>query len=133
MPEAVHLIYEDDSYKFADRGFGSEEHPLIPGLFVLSKQTKKWSEITKISTRGAKFGRMPEGGRSSVGWNYTRLYSQDYVDLPLLTSGSVNPPKTIDFDAMRQVYALRHNAGWKLDYVETVLYIRKPDLDALFR
>jgi len=135
-PEGIHrIISEDESYKFAERGYGSQQHPLVPGLFVFSKQANRWAEITKVSTYGAKLGRSPtgqEGRFCPVGWDYSRLRSSAYADVPLLTSGSVNNPEEIIFDSKQQTYALRYNSYWKLDYVLTVFYIRQKDLDDAF-
>jgi hypothetical protein len=91
-------------------------------------------EIKKLSTENAKLGRSPtsEEGLCSVGWDYSDLRKADYATIPLMTSGSVNFPDKILYQADIATYLLQFNSSWNIDAVLTQFIIKKDDLDKAF-
>jgi hypothetical protein len=130
-------IHEDADYSFVCRNFGNKQEGFHdPGLFVYSKQHGAWMEVKRLSTKGAKLGRDPNiDGRivCSVGWDYRPLAKKAFVDVPLMTSGSVNFPDAIVYDEHKRSYFLLFNSSWKLEAVLSRFKIKKADLDSAFQ
>ncbi|MHC4119826.1 MAG: hypothetical protein ACYSWO_20205 [Planctomycetota bacterium] len=126
-------IYEDSDYVFVAGDYGPKGKQ-APGLFVFSKKMGKWMEIRQLSTKEAKLGRSPtpEEGLSSVAWDYSALRKADYATIPLMTSGSVNFPDKILYEADTATYLLQFNSSWNIDAVLTRFIIKKDDLDKAF-
>lgn len=132
-------IYEDNDYLFVARGYGRKGEEQVPGLFVFSHKMEKWMEIKKLSTQGAKLGRSPspeeerkKGAFCSVGWDYSGLRKADYATIPLMTSGSLNFPDKILYQADTATYVLQLNSSWNIDAVLTQFIVKKDDLDKAF-
>ncbi|MDA1138631.1 MAG: hypothetical protein O3B01_08615 [Planctomycetota bacterium] len=130
-------IHEDTHYSFVYRHYGNQREGVhTPGLFVHSKETGTWMEVKKLSTKGAKLGRDPNiDGKiiCSVGWDYRPLAKKDYVEIPLMTSGSVNFPDTISYEEDRHSYFLLFNSNWEIEAVLSKFEVKKADLDWSFR
>ena len=124
-------VFEDGDYHFVYRHYGNAEY--VPGFFAYSKKHSRWLEITKLSTENAKLGRSPpsEEVRLSVGWDYSRLKEKDYAEIPLHTSGSINFPNEIAYDASSAAYHLNFNPSLKAEY-QTWFWILKKDLEKAF-
>lgn len=124
-------VYEDEDYQFVYRHYGKAEH--VPGLFVYGKKHGKWLEITKLSTENAKLGHSPpfDEVRLSVAWDHSRLKDKDYAELPLRTSGSINFPEKITYEASSTTYRLNFDASLKAEY-QTWFWIWKKDLEEAF-
>ena len=121
-------VYEDDDYLFVFRHFGRAEH--TPGFFVYGKQQERWVEIKQLSTEHARLGRSPgiDVLPLSVTWDYGHLKEVEYADLPLLTSGSINFPDAITFEAEREAYRLNFNSSAKLEEMLTQFWVLKAEL-----
>ena len=126
-------VYADGDYVFVVKNYGPKGKQ-TPGLFVFSQKMKKWMEINKLSTEGAKFGRSPtpEEGLCSVRWDYSGLQKADYATIPLMTSGSLNFPDKILYDADTVTYLLQFNSSWNIDAVLTRFSVKKDDLNKAF-
>jgi len=126
-------IYEHTDYIFVARDYGPKGKQ-VPGLFVFSHKMKKWMEIKKLSTENAELGRSPtsEEGLCSVGWDYSDLRKADYATIPLMTSGSLNFPDKILYQADTATYLLQFNSSWNIDAVLTQFIVKKDHLDKAF-
>jgi hypothetical protein len=124
-------VYEDKDYQFVYRHYGNAEY--VPGFFVYSKKHNRWAEITKLSTENAMLEHSPpfKEVRLSVGWDYSRLKSKDYVELPLRTSGSISFPDEIVYEANVEAYHLNFNPSLKPEY-QTWFWLLKKDLEKAF-
>jgi len=123
-------IYEDDNYLFVYRDYGKAEY--TPTFFIYGKKHNKWIEIKKLSTEHAKLGRSPSSTTKiilSVTWDYSSLKSVNYVHLPLRTSGLINFPDKILYDANAKIYAFNFNSSVKLEEVLTQFWVTKKDLE----
>jgi hypothetical protein len=136
-------IREDAAYEFVFRHYGSSRDAggnTVPGLFVRSKETGRWLEVTAVSTKGGKFGRSssddPEEQKRldgiSVSWNFTGLGSKAFAEMPLRTSGSIVFPDQIEDDAEQDQYRFRFMSKLGIASAETVLLVDKVDLKAAF-
>src|SRR5687767_3430954 len=134
------VIYYDDRFLFAGRHYGSAADPggnTEPGLFVHSKEHNRWIRISAISTADGSFGKsvtddpvaMKKLRLASVGWDFTMFAQRPYIEQPLRTSGSISFPDRIEYDARTDRYQLRYHSSWEIPTAETVLYIRRADLD----
>ena len=121
-------VYEDDDYLFVYRHYGRAQY--TPGFFVYGKRQNKWLEIKKLSTEHAKLGRSPniDEVRLSVSWNYSDLQNVEYADLPLRTSGSINFPDKINYDAETQAYFLNFNSSAEREEMLTRFWVLKAEL-----
>ena len=130
-PKWLVKVYEDEDYQFVYRDYGKAEY--VPGFFVYSKKRSRWAEITNLSTENAKLGHSPpfDEVRLSVGWDYSGLKSKDYVELPLRTSGSINFPEKIEYDASSEAYHLNFNPSLRPEF-QTLFWILKKDLKKVF-
>jgi hypothetical protein len=137
------VIHDDADFLFAARDYGSSRYPAgqtEPGLFVHSKATDRWIQISAISTAGGRFGKStsdnPEAARrlstSQVGWDFTAFARRPYMGQPLSTGSSIVFPDSIELDRGTGVYELRYMSSWKIATTETVLYINRADLVAVF-
>lgn len=93
-------IYEDEEYLFVYRDYGQTKY--TPNFFVYGKKRHKWIEIKQLSTEHAKLGRSPSSTAKTalqVSWDYSALKTVNYVRLPLRTSGSINFPDKITYNA----------------------------------
>ena len=98
-------IYEDADYLFVYRDYGKAEY--TPNFFVYGKKQHKWIEIKKLSTEHAKLGRSPSSTAKAalqVSRDYSSLKTVNYVNLPLRTSGSINFPDKITYNAENKTY-----------------------------
>jgi len=122
-------VYEDDDYLFVYRHYGRAEY--TPGFFVYGKRQNKWLEIKKLSTEHAKLGRSPniDEVRLSVSWNYSDLRNVEYADLPLRTSGSINFPDKIKYDAEVPAYCLEFNSSAKREEMLTQFWVLRVELE----
>ena len=130
-PKWLVKVYEDEDYQYVYRDYGKAEY--VPGFFVYSKKSGRWAEITNLSTENAKLGHSPplDEVLLSVAWDYSGLRSKDYVELPLRTSGSINFPEKIEYDAGAEAYQLNFNPSIKPVY-QTLFWILKKDLKKVF-
>jgi len=132
-------IFTDDTYRFYSLNFGSKGGR-VPGFLVQSKKSGEWRRIAKISTAGAQFGRSPsfEESRAAgiadlqVGWDFRYLKKQDYVELPLRSSGSIMFPERIAWDRERHEYVAYFNEQLKVPASVTKLVFRGDDLAKAF-
>jgi hypothetical protein len=126
-------IYKDANYVFVTRSYGSKGKQ-VPGLFVFSNKTRKWMEINRLSTKDARLGssKTIEAAHCTVGWDYSGLRKADYATIPLRTSGSLNFPDKILYQADASVYLLQHNSSWNIEAVLTQFIVKKDDLDKAF-
>lgn len=125
-------IYEDDDYLFVYRDFGKAEE--TPVFFILGKKRNKWIELKKLSTEHAKLGRSPSSdkkGDVSESWDYSSLKTVNYVNLPLRTSGSINFPDQVTYDADTKAYCFNFNSLAKVEEMLTQFWVAKKDLDQL--
>jgi hypothetical protein len=127
-------IYEDANYVFVARSYGSKGKHTVPGLFVFSNKTRKWMEINRLSTKDARLGssKTIEAAHCTVGWDYSGLREADYATIPLRTSGSLNFPDKILYQADASVYLLQHNSSRNIEAVLTQFIVKKDDLDKAF-
>ena len=126
-------IYEDDNYLFVYRDYGKAEY--TPDFFVYGKKRNKWIEIKKLSTEHAKLGRSPSSATKvalQVSWDYSSLKTVNYVNLPLRTSGSINFPDKITYDADTKRYFFNFNSSAKVEEMLTQFWVLKKDLDEAF-
>lgn len=126
-------IYEDDNYLFVYRDYGKAEY--TPNFFVYGKKRHKWIEIKKLSTEHAKLGRSPASNQKivlSVSWDYSSLKNVNYVNLPLRTTGSINFPDRITYDADTKIYSFNFNSSAKFEETLTRFWVLKKDLDTAF-
>jgi hypothetical protein len=137
------IVYYDEAYLFAGRDFGDSREAsgnTEPGLFVHSRRHGRWIQVLQISTAGGRFGRSwsdtPEEQKklrmASVGWDFTRYATLDYIDQPLRTGGSIVFPERVEYRSESGQYELRYLASWGVPSAETVLYINRTDLFEAF-
>jgi len=126
-------IYQDSFYKFVGHGYGKRGED-TPSLFAFNKTANMWIRISKVSTRDAVLGRSPDFPEVmiQVGWDHSRLRSQDYVDFPLIT-GCVLLPDKIAYDGDKQLYQLYIGSQYGKYSHPTIFYLPKRDLDAYFK
>jgi hypothetical protein len=133
-------LYEDDEMRVAAVSYGHWDSPEVPGLYIWGKASRKWIRIDKVSLRGAILGRSPTFAECraagvnppSVGWDYRRLKGRGYVEMPLMTTGSLNHPDRIERDEEAGRLVLRFNSHWRthgrMASAETVMVIALDDL-----
>ena len=123
-------VYEDDDYLFVYRHYGRAEY--TPGFFVHGKRQHKWLEIKQLSTEHARLGRSPaiDEVPLSVSWNYSPLAKVEYAALPLPTSGSINFPDKIEYDAVTEVYCLNFDSSAEREEMLTQFWVLKAELEA---
>jgi hypothetical protein len=131
------VLYYDDAFLFVGRHYGDGRDflgPTEPGLFVHSKASDRWLQITAISTEGGRFGRSSSDMVVSVGWDFTAFAQRPYIEQPLKTTGSLMFPDRIEYDNRTERYALHHasRSSERFPSAETVLYIRRVDLIEAF-
>ena len=127
-------IYEDKDYRFVIRDYGQAEY--TPNFFVYGKKQHKWIEIKKLSTEHAKLGRSPSSSAKAapqVSRDYSALKTVNYMNLPLRTSGSINFPDKITYDAENKTYCFNFNSTAKLEEMLTQFWVLKKDLDEALR
>jgi hypothetical protein len=138
-----YIISYDDKFLFAARHYGSASDPggnTEPGLFVHSKEHSSWIQITKISTVGGRFGTSrsedPEARKklrfASIGWDFRRYAQEGYAPQPMLAPGFLAFPEKITYDPTTDLYKLRYLTSWKVPSAESVLYLKRSDLTAVF-
>lgn len=130
-----YIIYYDGAYLFAARHYGSSTDPggnTEPGFFVHSKADDRWIQIVSVRSRDGKFGSSAEVHDLAVSWNFSALAKKAYVDLPLMTSGSIDFPDRIEDEPSHDRYRLRFNSRLGVPSAETVLFVGKADLAAAF-
>lgn len=116
----------DEAFAFAAQGYGPDGSTRA-GVLVQDRRTGLWFEIVRAPTAGGTFGRSPrEATRVSVAWDYARYAAQPSVDFPLMTSGSVNLPQRVVFEA--DAYRLRFNERNMPAESLTEILIPKADL-----
>lgn len=134
------VIYYDASYLFGARNFGDARDfggNTIPAFFVHSKARGCWMQISAVATRGGKFGKShssdPEEEKRlneiSDSWDFTPLAKKKFADLPLNTGSSIDFPDLIEDDETNHRYLLHFNSALKIPAAETVLYVKKADLE----
>lgn len=131
------ILYYDDAFLFVGRHYGDGRDffgPTEPGLFVHSKASDRWLQITAISTEGGRFGKSSLEMVVSVGWDFTPFAQRPYIEQPLKTTGSLMFPDRIEYDNRTERYELRHasRSSGRFPGAETVLYIRRVDLIEAF-
>ena len=72
------------------------------------------------------------GAFCSVAWDYSDLRKADYATVPLMTSGSLNFPDKIRYEAGTSVYLFQFNSSWDIEDVLTCFIVSKNDLDKAF-
>lgn len=87
-----------------------------------------------IRSSGGRWSDDPEERRRpmliSVSWEFTRYAERPYIELPLMTSGSIALPDAVAVDDDSARYLLRFLTNSRIASAETVLYVRRADLDA---
>jgi hypothetical protein len=131
------VLYEDEAFVFVGRHYGDGRDvggPTEPGLFVHSKATDRWLQITAISTDGAQLGRVSPDMVVSVWWDFTPYANRLSIDQPLKTPGSLMFPDRIEYHYETGRYTLRHASTWssRFPQAETVLYVLRADLIEAF-
>jgi hypothetical protein len=137
------VIYYDARYLFGARHFGDHRDfggNTIPAFLVHSKARACWMQISAVATPGGRFGKShssdPEEERKlrgiSVSWDFTPLAKKEFADLPLRTGGSIGFPDWIEDDEPGERYLLHFNSNLKIPSAETVLVVRKADLEGAF-
>jgi len=105
----IFIISYDDTFLFLAQHYGDHRDSgenTKPGLFVHSNRHGYWLQILKISTKEGIFGKSRSENKENmkklmmipVGWDFTSLATQEYVDMPLHTSGSLAFPDKIEWD-----------------------------------
>ncbi|MBM4031788.1 MAG: hypothetical protein FJ291_08395 [Planctomycetes bacterium] len=125
------LIYCDDAYLFGEWGWHKRVEAAKPSLHVYSHAKGRWANLVRVTTRNGVFGRAPDGARTSIGWNYSRLAERPYAEVPIM-GGAANFPDRIELDGKTGEYVLRFNSSWKEAGVETRLRFLRGELDAHF-
>ncbi len=139
-----YIIYYDSSYLFTARHYGDHRDPggnTEPGLFVHSKAGDCWLQISAVATRGGKFGKSsptdPDEQKRlngiSISWDFTSLVAKEFAELPLKTSGSIDFPDVIEDDELGQQYRLHFNSRLGIASAETVLVVKKADVETAFK
>ena len=123
--------YEDDAYQFVEQDYGGKGE-LTPGFFAFSKRHKTWMKIMEISTTSAKLGSSRNLPMISVTWDWSRLASQPFVQLPLMTSGSIAFPNRITFDQRTGYYRMEITNGDFATPDPTEFLVLKADIDSAF-
>jgi hypothetical protein len=131
------VLYYDAAFLFVGRHYGDGRDfvgPTEPGIFVHSKASDRWLQITAISTEGGRFGKSSSDMVVSVGWDFTAFAQRPYIEQPLKTTGSLMFPDRIEYDNRTERYELRHasRSSGRFPGAETVLYIRRADLIEAF-
>lgn len=129
-------LYEDQEFRVVAVNYGNQASPQTPGFYVLRKKMRNWVRIEKVSLTGAILGRSPTfeecraAGTSpcSIGWDFSTLAQQDYVDFPLKCGGFLFFPDKIERNEENGLLILRFNSRWKMAPVETVLSLSLADL-----
>jgi hypothetical protein len=108
-----------------------------PGVFVYSKSHKRWLQILRVSTAGAKFGKSPPEALIQVPWDFTSLGSKDFVSLPINSGGAMHYPDKATLNESRDEFALLFDSDWKMnsrtiESARTMLLIPKKDLLEVF-
>ncbi len=140
----VTVLHYDGAYLFLARDHGDGRDPgggTEPGLFIHSKAQGTWLRVEAVSTEGASFGRsVSEDGRVpaelaklSVSWDHTPLADQDFVEIPLRTSGSLVFPDTVGRDGVGRRYKLSFLTASGVPSAATHLYLKIADLESAFR
>lgn len=122
-------IYEDDDYLFVYRYFGKAEE--TPNFFILGKKRNKWIELKKLTTEHAKLGRSSPSNLES--WDYSSLKTVNYVNLPLRTSGAINFPDQVTYDADNKTFCFNFNSLANVEEILTQFWVAKKDLDQLLK
>jgi hypothetical protein len=131
--EKLVKIYEDKNYSFFSRDFGKKGEQ-VPGLFVQNLESKKWLEITKLSTENARLGRssVPQSKKLTISWDYSDLVKSFYADIPLRTSASINLPDRIVLDEANSAYRIDFNSSNNTEESLTSFWLRLSDLAEAF-
>jgi hypothetical protein len=97
------------------------------------RNAARWVEITKLSTANAQLAHSPpfEEAPLAVSWNHSYLKSQDYAELPLLTTSSIMFPDEIVYELSSQAYHLNFDPSFKPKY-QTWFWVLKKDLEKAF-
>jgi hypothetical protein len=136
----IRTVYEDGAYAFVARDYGDARASggnTEPGLFAKSKVRRTWIQIAAIATAGGRFGTSKSddpGARlklmmSSVGWDFRPLANQPFADQPLRTGSSIVFPDRVVYDVAGSRYELHYHSSWAIASAETVLYVKRRDLD----
>lgn len=130
-PGRYREVYEDEDFLFAFRDYGYAND--APGFFVYSKRQERWIRIVELSTEHATLATSPQLGEVAVAprvsWDYRHLKNRAYVKLPLPTSGSLNFPNLIVYDASARVYTFGFNSCWDAEAARTKFLVLKKDLE----
>jgi len=129
-------LYEDQELRIVAVDYGNQAAPQTPGFYVFWKKRQNWVRIDKVSLKGAILGRSPTfeecrvAGTSpcSIGWDFSTLAKQDYVEFPLKSDGFLFFPDKVERNEEKGQLILRFNSGWKMAPVETVLSVSLADL-----
>jgi hypothetical protein len=127
-PVWLRSIYEDASYRFVYRDFGSAQY--VPGMFVEDRKRGRWIQLLQITTEHARLGRSPDFADIPlvVGWDFASLAKQSYVDLPLMST-VLHFPDRISYDPARGVYRLDFSSGLEREVALTTFWLRAADLE----
>jgi hypothetical protein len=134
-------LYEDHAIRILAVDYGHHTAPQTPGFYVQGRKNHNWIRVEKVSLRDSVLGRSPTfeecraAGTSpcSIGWDFSSLAKQDFVDFPLKSGGFLFFPDRIERDEEKGQLVLRFNSGWKIAGVETVLRVALNDLESVLQ